>query len=201
MRGYVSSACGKRAALALRHCLPWHCIVSPIFRGLLRKGDQLSRRCIGLGGCAHSHSRCDTASATSANIPDFRGPNGVWTLAAQGKDVVQGATPTIQAVPTAAHMSLVALQNAGILKHLISSNCDGLHVKSGILPDNITEVRLIETVLSILWSLLSVFASLAQVHCNCTREECEQCGRSFYRDYSTNARVNPVSDLRERLIY
>ena len=31
-------------------------------------------------------------------------------------------------------MALVELQNQGILKYLISQNCDGLHRRSGILP-------------------------------------------------------------------
>lgn len=31
-------------------------------------------------------------------------------------------------------MALVELQNRGILKYLISQNCDGLHRKSGMLP-------------------------------------------------------------------
>lgn len=31
-------------------------------------------------------------------------------------------------------MSLVELMNRGILKYLVSQNCDGLHRKSGIYP-------------------------------------------------------------------
>lgn len=31
-------------------------------------------------------------------------------------------------------MALVELQNQGILKYLVSQNCDGLHRKSGVLP-------------------------------------------------------------------
>jgi len=102
----------------------------------------------------------------SAGIPDFRGPEGVWTLAAQGKKA-QAKVDVLQAIPTKAHMSLVDLQNRGVMKHLISSNCDGLHVKSGIKPDNITEV-----------------------HGNSNREECQNCGKSYYRDYRTSSRPN-----------
>ena len=72
--------------------------------------------------------------STSAGIPDFRGPSGVWTLRRQGKQNDIKAVNTLQAIPTATHMALVELQNQGILKYLISQNCDGLHRKSGMLP-------------------------------------------------------------------
>jgi len=67
-----------------------------------------------------------------AGIPDFRGPEGAWTLRAQGKQ--SKAANTLTAIPTPTHMALVELQNRGILKYLVSQNCDGLHRRSGILP-------------------------------------------------------------------
>jgi mono-ADP-ribosyltransferase sirtuin 6 len=72
--------------------------------------------------------------STSAGIPDFRGPEGAWTLQAQGRQRTSAATSTLQAIPTATHMALVELQNRGLMKYLISQNCDGLHRRSGILP-------------------------------------------------------------------
>jgi len=65
-------------------------------------------------------------------IPDFRGPDGNWTLRAQGKQRTEKVN-TLTAIPTPTHMALVELQNRGILKYLISQNCDGLHRRSGIL--------------------------------------------------------------------
>ncbi|KAI1440866.1 DHS-like NAD/FAD-binding domain-containing protein [Annulohypoxylon stygium] len=97
--------------------------------------------------------------STSAGIPDFRGPKGVWTLRAQGKQVT-GAVNTLQAIPTPTHMALVELQNRGLLKYLISQNCDGLHRKSGILPDRISEL-----------------------HGNNNREYCKDCGTEYLRDF------------------
>jgi NAD-dependent SIR2 family protein deacetylase len=64
-------------------------------------------------------------------IPDFRGPDGNWTLRAQGRPRTTHAN-TLSAVPTQAHMAVVELQNQGILKYLVSQNCDGLHRRSGI---------------------------------------------------------------------
>jgi mono-ADP-ribosyltransferase sirtuin 6 len=72
--------------------------------------------------------------STSAGIPDFRGPDGAWTLQAQGRQRTTAAVSTLQAIPTATHMALVELQNRGLLTYLVSQNCDGLHRRSGILP-------------------------------------------------------------------
>ncbi|KAL3675147.1 hypothetical protein R1sor_025095 [Riccia sorocarpa] len=79
--------------------------------------------------------------STSAGIPDFRGPEGVWTLRAQNKQRTSKTISSLQAIPTPTHMALVELQNRGLLKYLVSQNCDGLHQKSGILPDKISELH------------------------------------------------------------
>ena len=72
--------------------------------------------------------------STSAGIPDFRGPEGAWTLQAQGRQRTAATVDTLQAIPTATHMALVELQNRGLMTYLVSQNCDGLHRRSGILP-------------------------------------------------------------------
>lgn len=71
--------------------------------------------------------------STAAKIPDYRGPNGVWTLRDQGK------TPSMkirleQAIPTFTHMALVSLVREGLVEHVVSTNLDGLHVRSGLVP-------------------------------------------------------------------
>jgi mono-ADP-ribosyltransferase sirtuin 6 len=98
--------------------------------------------------------------STSAGIPDFRGPEGTWTLEAQGRERTLPTVSSLQAVPTKTHMALVTLERAGILKHLISQNCDGLHRKSGFDP-----------------------SKLSELHGNGNMEECESCQTRFYRDY------------------
>lgn len=72
--------------------------------------------------------------STSAGIPDFRGPEGAWTKRAQGKELNFDGNKTLRAMPTATHMALVALQEKGLLKYVVSQNCDGLHRRSGIQP-------------------------------------------------------------------
>ncbi|KAK4207051.1 DHS-like NAD/FAD-binding domain-containing protein [Rhypophila decipiens] len=103
--------------------------------------------------------------STSAGIPDFRGPEGAWTLRKQGRERTSQTTSTLQAIPTPSHMALVALQNAGLLKYLVSQNCDGLHRKSGILPGKISEL-----------------------HGNSNRESCRDCGKEYIRDFRAVAK-------------
>ncbi|KAH8651559.1 NAD-dependent deacetylase sirtuin-7 [Tricladium varicosporioides] len=98
--------------------------------------------------------------STSTGIPDFRGPEGAWTLLAQGRQRKGKVVSTLQAIPSPAHMALVELQNKGYLKYLVSQNCDGLHRRSGILPERISEL-----------------------HRNSNREYCKDCGKEYIRDF------------------
>ncbi|MBW8483305.1 SIR2 family NAD-dependent protein deacylase [Actinomadura parmotrematis] len=87
--------------------------------------------------------------STDSGIPDFRGPQGVWTrdpeaarLSSIGAyladpDVRRRAWrsrrdhPAWDAEPNAGHAALVALERAGRLRALITQNIDGLHQRAG----------------------------------------------------------------------
>jgi mono-ADP-ribosyltransferase sirtuin 6 len=105
--------------------------------------------------------------STSAGIPDFRGPTGKWTRQAQGLPPVKGVS-LVSAYPTSTHMVLVELYNRGVLKYLISQNCDGLHRRSG-LPA----------------------AAISELHGNCWVEICEDCGQQHFRDFRCDRIIYP----------
>lgn len=79
--------------------------------------------------------------STESGLPDFRGPNGVWTRKEKGLPPPRSAVPWHQVQPNKGHLALVELQNMGLLKFVISQNVDNLHLQSGIKPSKIAELH------------------------------------------------------------
>ncbi|NHJ48123.1 MAG: hypothetical protein FK733_10075 [Asgard group archaeon] len=79
--------------------------------------------------------------STASGIPDFRGPDGVWTRRDKGLPPPKMKKPWSQVRPNSGHLFLVELQNLGILKFVITQNTDGLHLESGIKPDLLAELH------------------------------------------------------------
>ena len=79
--------------------------------------------------------------STDSGIPDFRGPEGVWTRRDAGLPAPRWRVPPEQVRPNASHSSLVELQRLGKLQFLITQNTDNLHRRSGIRPELLAELH------------------------------------------------------------
>jgi NAD-dependent SIR2 family protein deacetylase len=77
--------------------------------------------------------------STESGLPDFRGPDGIWTR--QEKGFPPKTRPFASVEPNSGHRAIVELQNLGKLKFLISQNVDNLHLRSGIRPELIAELH------------------------------------------------------------
>jgi NAD-dependent deacetylase len=97
--------------------------------------------------------------STESGIPDFRGPNGIWTRDPASERLSNIgyyiANPEIRreswrrrldhpawgARPNAAHRALAALEAAGRLELLVTQNIDGLHLAAGSSAERLVEIH------------------------------------------------------------
>ncbi len=97
--------------------------------------------------------------STDSGIPDFRGPQGLWTRdpAAEKMSNLQAyrssrevrertwqartVHPGWDAKPNAAHRALVRLEKSGTLTHIVTQNIDRLHQKAGSSPERVLELH------------------------------------------------------------
>jgi NAD+-dependent protein deacetylase sirtuin 6 len=71
-----------------------------------------------------------------------------------------------QAFPTYAHYAICELIKQGLVKHVVSTNCDGLHRRSGIERENLSEL-----------------------HGNAYKEDCIKCENEHFRDFDVTSTV------------
>ena len=97
--------------------------------------------------------------STDSGIPDFRGPQGVWTkdpAAMRSSNIadyvadadvrrrvwqMRLASPAWTAEPNAGHRALVELEGQGRLRALVTQNIDGLHQRAGNDPSLVIELH------------------------------------------------------------
>lgn len=134
--------------------------------------------------------------STDSGIPDFRGPQGVWTTNPDAEklshidDYVASREvreqswrarldhPGWWARPNAAHLALVELERRGKLAAILTQNIDGLHQKAGAGEDRVIELHgtMADTVCLSCDDRRDMQETLDRVRAGETDPECEVCG-------------------------
>jgi NAD-dependent deacetylase len=95
--------------------------------------------------------------STGSGIPDFRGPQGVWTRRqpVYFQDFMTSEAARIEhwdfklegwdgyrtAEPNAVHRAIVRLEKAGKVAAVVTQNIDGLHGRAGTSPERLVELH------------------------------------------------------------
>jgi NAD-dependent deacetylase len=134
--------------------------------------------------------------STDSGIPDFRGPQGVWTKNPEAEKLatLQNylADPEVRrrswqsrlthpgwtARPNPGHLALVALERAGRLDTLITQNVDGLHQLAGSSPERVVEIHgtMREVVCMSCGERAPMERALARVRAGEQDPPCRSCG-------------------------
>lgn len=130
--------------------------------------------------------------STSAGIRDFRGKGGVWSELLEARKPTTSSTeancdtqddrkpsrkcemkPFDQTTPTAGHFALKALCEAGLVRHIVSQNVDGLFLKANLERKFISEL-----------------------HGNFYLDECTKCRSRFIRSTASQSMRLQRTDIR-----
>ena len=134
--------------------------------------------------------------STASGIPDFRGPQGVWTKNPEAEAMFdldsyvasravrveawkfRLAAPAWTAEPNAGHLALVELERQGRLTGLITQNVDGLHQKAGSSDEVVIEIHgsLREVVCMSCGERAPMERALERVTAGETDPPCRTCG-------------------------
>lgn len=97
--------------------------------------------------------------STDSGIPDFRGPQGIWTRDPEAEKLftidsyvadpeirrrswlARRANPAWTAEPNPGHLALVALEEAAQLHAIVTQNIDRLHQRAGSSPGRVLEIH------------------------------------------------------------
>lgn len=151
--------------------------------------------------------------STESGIPDFRGPDGVWTKIDPSEFTfdkyvrnpetrrksweMRKASGVLDAAPNAAHRALVELWEAGLLLAVVTQNIDGLHQAAG-LPDeavvelhgNVRTVDCLECTAS--WPTPEV---IARVDAGEADPHCPECGGIIKVSVISFGQAMPVHEV------
>jgi NAD-dependent deacetylase len=134
--------------------------------------------------------------STDSGLPDFRGPQGVWTKdpAAEKASHIdhylsdpevrrrawrtRAGSPAWTAQPNPGHRALVDLERSGRLACLITQNVDGLHQAAGTDPSLVVEVHgtMREAACLDCGDRMPMTDALARVEAGEDDPPCQRCG-------------------------
>ena len=111
----------------------------------------------------HAVALTGAGMSTESGIPDFRGPNGIWTKNPKAEQQayesyfkfqqnprqywIERLTGTswinelTKAQPNPGHLALAELEKMSLLKSVITQNIDNLHQKAGNSPEKVFELH------------------------------------------------------------
>lgn len=134
--------------------------------------------------------------STESGIPDFRGPQGIWTkdpeaerlstLQAYMEDPglrvrvwrTRMEHPAWTAAPNAGHVALAELERKDRLHTLVTQNIDGLHQRAGTSPERLVEIHgtIREVVCMSCDDRAPMEAALERVRSGEPDPQCRSCG-------------------------
>lgn len=134
--------------------------------------------------------------STDSGIPDYRGPQGVWTRNPEAEKLVRYETymadsdirarswrarrdnPARLARPNAGHRALVGLERSGRLLGLVTQNVDGLHVRAGNSAVKVIELHgtMFEVVCTDCEARTTLEENLARIDAGEDDPKCLRCG-------------------------
>lgn len=113
-----------------------------------------------IGAAEHIVVLTGAGISTDSGIPDFRGPQGVWTknpAAEKASDITTWMTDPqarraawrfrVEAAarpaprPNAGHLAVTRLERTGRVDLVVTQNIDGLHLEAGADPERLVEIH------------------------------------------------------------
>ncbi|GFQ89434.1 NAD-dependent protein deacetylase sirtuin-7 [Trichonephila clavata] len=109
---------------------------------IIDEPEVLSAKCIELAKALKksSFTVVYTGAGISTSTPIFlitNGPDDVWIIYRKGKNLKDLSL----AEPTFTHMAIKQLHKEGLISHIVSQNCDGLQMRSGLPKTSISELH------------------------------------------------------------
>jgi len=166
-----------------------------------------------LAGCSQILVFTGAGISTESGIPDFRGPDGVWTRVDPAEFTLdrylanpetrrrgwamRAESGVLDAEPNAAHRAIVDLWEAGLLIACVTQNIDGLHQAAGLPAEAVIELHgnAHNTVCTSCGALLPTTAVLDRVAAGDDDPACADCGGILKADVVFFGEMMPRGEM------